>query len=234
MNENKFLRNLNQQITPAQAVESTPSPPKTLPQQRRPEESPAEYDPIKRLTDELSRQSRAIEGLNARIDRMEGRPRGATQAEVEALLHEARDGVSFTIDSESVARFVLPELKKGMPTPASLKAAADAGVGAITAASTTAAERIERAGAVAATRIEVASRSKADAFANRVGFTSWQAAAVVFAGFVLLIVGVSVLNRERETALAQARSETQAVREFTNWVKSQPEGKRLYERYYNP
>jgi hypothetical protein len=233
MNENKFLRNLNQQTTPAQAVEPTLFPPKTLPQQRRPEESPAEYDPIKRLTDELSRQSRAIEGLNARIDRMEQRPRAATQAELQTLLHEAREGVSFTIDSESIARLVLPELKKGMPTPAAIKAAADAGAGAITAASTTAAERIEQAGAVAATRIEVASRSKADAFANRVGFTSWQAAAVVFAGFVLLIVGVSFLNREREAALSRARGETQAVREFTEWVKGQPEGKRLYERYYN-
>ena len=234
MNENKFLRNLNQQVAPTQAVEQAPSPPKALPQQRRGEDAPAEYDPIKRLTDELSRQSRAIEGLNTRIDRMEQRPRGATQAQLQALLHEAREGVSFSIDSEAIARLVLPELKKGMPSPAALKAAADAGAGAITAASTTAAERIERVGAGTASRIERASRSKADAFAGRVGFTSWQAAAVVFAGFALLIVLVSLLNRERETSLAQARAETQAVREFTNWVKSQPEGKRLYDRYYNP
>lgn len=221
MNENKFLKNLSQPSTTSQAVE-------------RKDHSPTEYDPIKRLTDELSRQSRAIEGLNTRIDRIEQRPKAATQAELQALLEEAREGVSFTIDSEGIARLVLPELKKGMPTPASLKAAADAGAGAITAAGTSAAERIERAGSGAASRIEQVSRSKADAFAGRVGFTSWQAAAVVFAGFALLIVLVSVLNRERETALSQARSETQAVREFTNWVKSQPEGKRLYDRYYNP
>ena len=37
-----------------------------------------------------------------------------------------------------------------------------------------------------------------------------------------------------DATLAQSRSETQAVREFTDWVKSQPEGKRLYERYYHP
>lgn len=231
MNENKFLRNLRQQGSPSQAVEPTPSPQPV----RRSEQtgtSPTEYDPIKRLTDELSRHSWAIEGLNTRIDRMEQRPKAATQAELQALLHEAREGVSFTIDSEGIARLVLPELKKGMPTPAGLKAAADAGAGAITAAGTTAAERIERAGVGAASRIEWASRSKADAFAGRVGFTSWQAAAVVFAGFALLIVLVSVLNRERETALSQARSETQAVREFTDWVKTQPEGKRLYDRYY--
>ena len=229
MNENKFLRNLNQPSTQSQAVEPTSSQPA-----RRSDSTPTEYDPIKRLTDELSRQSRAIEGLNTRIDCMEQRPKAATQAELQALLHEAREGVSFTIDSEGIARLVLPELKKGMPTPAGIKAAADAGASTITAAGTSAAERIERAGSGAASRIEWASRSKADAFAGRVGFTSWQAAAVVFAGFALLIVLVSVLNRERETALSQARSETQAVREFTNWAKSQPEGKRLYDRYYNP
>lgn len=229
MNENKFLRNLSQQSSHTQAVEPTPPQPP-----RRSDNTPTEYDPIKRLADELSRHSRAIEGLNTRIDRMEERPKAATQAELQALLHEAREGVSFTIDSEGIARFVLPELKKGMPTPAGIKAAADAGAATITAAGTTAAERIERAGSGAASRIEWVSRSKADAFAGRVGFTSWQAAAVVFAGFALLIVGVSLLNRERETALSQARSETQAVREFTDWVKTQPEGKKLYDRYYNP
>ena len=220
MNENKFLKNLSQPINHNQAIE-------------RIDNSPTEYDPIKRLTDELSRHSGAIEGLNTRIDRMEQRPKAATQAELQALLEEARAGVSLTIDSEGIARLVLPELKKGMPTSAGLKAAADAGAGAITAAGTSAAERIEQAGSGASSRIERASRNKADAFAGRVGFTSWQAAAVVFAGFALLVVLVSVLNRERETALSQARSETQGVREFTNWVKSQREGKRLYDRYYN-
>jgi hypothetical protein len=234
MNENKFLRNLSQQSSHSQAVE--PTPPQPVPQRRTgPSDStPAEYDPIKRLTDELSRHSRAIEGLNTRIDRLEQRPKAATQAELQALLHEAREGVSFTIDSEEIARFVLPELKKGMPTPAGIKAAADAGASAITAAGTSAAERIERSGSEAAERIKWASQRKADVYASRVGFTSWQAAAVVFLGFALLIVGVYWLNHDREAALAQARSETQAVREFTNWVKMQPEGKKLYDRYYNP
>lgn len=245
MNENKFLKNLSQQASQVPAfdsqfrtggpVEPTPSPP--VRQSERPgqsENSPTEYDPIKRLTDELSRYSRAIEGLTTQIDRMEGQPRAATQAEVRALLHEARQGVSFTLDSEGIAGLVLPELKKGMPSPAGIKAAADAGAKAITDAGASAAEHIERAGSAAASRIERASRSQADAFAGRIGFTSWQAAAVVFVGFAGLIVGVSVLNRDREAALSQARSETQAVREFTNWVKTQPEGKRLYDRYYNP
>ncbi|WP_310589400.1 hypothetical protein [Fibrivirga algicola] len=201
---------------------------------RRSEGTPTDYDPIKRLTDELSRHSRAIEGLNTRIDRLEQRPRAATQAELQTLLHQAREGVSVTIDSEAIARLVLPELKKGLPTSTEIKAAADAAASVITAAGNTAAAQIDRAGSEAVERIRWVSQGKADAFASRIGFTSWQAATVVFAGFALLIVGVSLLNRERETALSQARSETQAVREFTDWVKTQPTGKRLYDRYYNP
>jgi hypothetical protein len=229
MNENKFLRNLSQQNNPlpassGRAVEPTP------PQPVR----PTEYDPIKRLTDELGRHSRAIEGLNTRIDRLEGRPQAATQAEVQALLQEAQEGVSFTLNSETIAGFVLPELTKGMPSAEQIRTAASAGATQIAAAGNTAADQIERAGSAAAERIRWASQRKADVYAGRVGFTSWQAAAVVFLGFALLVVGVYWLNSNREAALAQARSETQGVREFTNWVKTQPEGKRLYDRYYNP
>ena len=234
MNENKFLKNLSQQNNPLpasnnQAVEPTPPQPV-----RRNDTTPTEYDPIKRLTDELSRHSRAIEGLNTRIDRLEGRPQAATQAEVQALLHEAQEGVSFTLNSQTIAGFVLPELTKGMPSAEQIRTAADAGATQIAAAGNTAADQIERSGSAAADRIRWASQSKADVYAGRVGFTSWQAAAVVFLGFALLIVGVYWLNSNREAALAQARLETQGVREFTNWVKTQPEGKRLYDRYYNP
>ena len=232
MNENKFLKNLSGPSSQNQAVEPTPPVPQRRSGQN--DSSPTEYDPIKRLTDELSRQSRAIEGLNTRFDRLEERPKAATQAELQTLLHQAREGVSFTINSEGIARLVLPELKKGMPTPTEIKAAADAAAGVITAAGNTAAAQIDRAGSQAAERIRWVSQAKADAFAGRIGFTSWQAAAVVFLGFALLVVGVSFLNRDRETALSQARSETQAVREFTNWVKTRPEGRRLYDRYYNP
>lgn len=222
MSENRFLKNLSQ--------------PEPSPAVARPSAEPvaSEYDPIKRLADELSRHNRAIEGLTTRIDRLEGRPRAATQAEFQALLHEAREGVSFTMASESIAGLLLPELTKGMPNPAGIKAAADAGASAIIDAGTTAARRIEQSAAEAAERIHWAGRSKADTFAGRVGFTSWRAAAVVFLGFALLVAGMSVLNRDREAALAQARSETQAVREFTGWIKTQSEGKRLYDRYYNP
>jgi cell division septum initiation protein DivIVA len=230
MSENKFLRNLSQQNNPLPASNSRAVEPTPPPQPVR----PTEYDPIKRLTDELSRHSRAIEGLNTRIDRLEGRPQAATQAEVQALLQEAQEGVSFTLNSETIAGFILPELTKGMPSAEQIRSAANAGAAQIAAAGNTAADQIERSGSAAADRIRWASQSKADVYAGRVGFTSWQAAAVVFLGFALLIVGVYFLNSEREAALAQSRSETQGVREFTNWVKAQPEGKRLYDRYYNP
>jgi|GEM_PF-1253910 len=233
MNENKFLKNLSGQSSQIQAVE--PTPPQPIPQRRtgQSDSMPTDYDPIKRLTDELSRQSRAIEGLNTRIDRMEQRPKATTQAELQALLHEAREGVNFTIDSKQIAGFVLPELTKGLPTPAGIKAAVDAGARTITAAGTSAAERIERAGSGAASRIEWASRSKADTFAGQVGFTSWKAAAVVFGAFVGLSVLASLQNEQRAAETLKAQAETQAVREFTDWIKTQPQGRKLYDRYYN-
>jgi cell division septum initiation protein DivIVA len=234
MSENKFLRNLSQQSSHSQAVEPIPPRPVRQSETGQTNDAPTQYDPIKRLTDELSRHSRAIEGLNTRIDRLEGRPQAATKTEVQALLREAQEGVSYTIDSDEIAGFLLPKLMKGMPSAAQIRTAADAGASTITAAGNTAADQIERAGSAAAERIRWASQRKADVFAGRVGFTSWQSAAVVFLGFALLIVGVYWLNSDREAALAQARSETQGVREFTNWVKAQPEGKKLYERYYNP
>ncbi len=227
MNENKFLKNLNQK---------TQSPtPSSLPLAQPAQTAPTGgYDPIQRLADELSRHSQAIEGLSRQFDVLEKRPKGATQAEVAALLHEAREGVSYTLNSQGIANLLLPELTKGMPTLINLKAVTDQGVNQIQAAGTAAAERIERAGSGAASQIEWAARSKADVLASRIGFSSWQTAALIFAGFLVLVAGAMLANQQREAALAQARTETQAVREFTNWVKTQPEGKRLYERYYHP
>lgn len=237
MNENKFLRNLSQQSSSTPAVKPIPSQPVAAPQAGRSEptdSSSTAYDPIKRLTDELSRHSRAIEGLSTRIDRLDGRPQAATQTELQTLLQEAREGVSFNINSKRLADLVLPELTKGMPSAEDIRTATNAGASQIAAVGNAAADQIERSGSAAAERIKWASQHKADVFAGRVGFTSWQAAAVVFVGFGLLILGVYWLNSDREAALAQARLETQSVREFTNWVKAQPDGKRLYDRYYNP
>ncbi|CAN5138503.1 hypothetical protein BH09BAC4_BH09BAC4_06150 [soil metagenome] len=93
---------------------------------------------------------------------------------------------------------------------------------------------LEQAGNQAVSRIEWASRRKADVLASRIGFSSWQSALLIFMGFLVLVVGAVLANQQREAALAQARTQTQAVREFTNWVKRQPDGNRLYDRYYHP
>lgn len=230
MKENKFLTNLNQKGTQPSGA-TTPSVPATgqpIPASSGP------YDPINRLVEELSRQNQAIEGLLSRFDRWEKRPRGATPDELQTLISEVRNGIRYTPNSATLASLLLPELTKGMPSLANLQAATDEGVSAIRAAGVEAAERIEAASGRAVSRMEWASRSRADVLAGRIGFSSWQSGGVVFLGFLILVIGAVLANQQREAALAQARTQTQAVREFTDWVKSQPDGKRLYERYYNP
>lgn len=68
---------------------------------------------------------------------------------------------------------LLPELLKGMPTLANLTAATNQGVNQLQAAGLSVAERIEAASHQAVSRIEWASRRKADVLASRVGFSSW-------------------------------------------------------------
>lgn len=116
----------------------------------------------------------------------------------------------------------------------SLTAAIDQGVNQLEATGLSAAKRVEEASDRAVNRIEWASRRKADVLASRIGFSSWQSALLIFTGFLVLVGGAMLANQQREAALAQARTQTQAVREFTDWVKTQPEGKRLYDRYYHP
>jgi len=231
MNENKFLKNLNQKPTSSTPLPAAGSP---SPAPSAQSSAPNGYDPIQRLVDELSRQNTAIEGLNKRFDRWEKLPRGATPGELQILLEEARKGVRIQVNSATLAHTLLPELLKGMPTLANLTAATDQGVKQLEATGLAVAERIEQASTRAVNRIEWASRNRADVLASRVGFSSWQSALLIFTGFLVLVGGSMLANQQREAALAQARTETQAVREFTDWVKTQPEGKRLYDRYYHP
>ena len=231
MKENKFLTNLNQKGATGL---SAPVNGQAVPVHSPTSASSGPYDPINRLVEELSRQNQAIEGLLSRFDAWEKRPRGATPEELQTLISEVRNGIRYTPNSVNLASLLLPELTKGMPSLANLQAATDEGVKAIRAAGVETAERIEAASTRAVSHLERASRSRVDVMAGRIGFSSWQSAGVIFLGFLVLIVGAVLANQQREAALAQARTETQAVREFTNWVKAQPEGKRLYERYYNP
>jgi ElaB/YqjD/DUF883 family membrane-anchored ribosome-binding protein len=228
MNTNKFLQNLNQSA--GQLPATTPPGPDPVAARRG---SPDGYDPIQRLTDELSRHSRALEGVVTRFDQLEQRPQAATVAEWQTLLAEAQSGVRYAPNSERIAQALLPHLLAGLPNTDQLRTAASAGAGEIKAAGDAAARRIEQATATGATRIEGASKRKADDYAHYIGFTSWQSALAVGVLIGLMIVLVNYQSHQQAEKIAQAQLETQAVREFTNWAKNQPEGKRLYEQYYN-
>lgn len=236
---NKFLQNLNQRG-------GTPAPASPTPTPVRLSTSPpaggsssagspsADYDPIRRLTEELSRHSGAIEGLTVLITTMNKRPQAATQAELQTLLDAAQAGVIYRPDADQVAALLLPKLTAGMPNTDNIKAAANDAASAIQTSGTRTAVQIEGAGVTAAQRIEKAARQQADVMASRIGFTSWQSALLVFSMFLLLVVGAIFANQYREAELAQTRARLQGVREFTDWVKNQPTGRRLYDRYYNP
>ena len=227
MSTNKFLQKLHQQ---------DPTLPASRQQVERVSPSPVagEYDPIQRLTEVLSRQNKALESISTRLEQLEKRPQAATLTEVETLVQEVRQGVRITVNGKAVAELILPELLKRLLSTAGISAVLDASLAKLTAAGITATEGMERAGAVAASRIETVSRRQADAFAGRVGFTSWKAAAAVLGAFLLLLVLASLQNDQRGAEMLKAQAETQAVREFTDWIKTQPQGRKLYDRYYKP
>ena len=156
------------------------------------------------------------------LTELEKRKVPATAEQLEAINQRP-----VVINPEKFAAYVSTALVKALedelPNMENIKAAANTAVVAIDVAGVTAAQRIEKA-----------ARQQADVLASRIGFTSWQSALFIFSMFLLLVVGSMLANQQREADLAQARSETQGVRAFTEWVKKQPSGKRLYERYYNP
>ena len=230
MNGKKLLQTINQKTGTATPTNgpAVPAHPSSV------EASTGPTDPISRLTDQLSRQNQLTQALISRFDAWEQRPRGATSQELEDLMEEARTGVHYSPDVTTLARELLPQLTKDMPSLANLRAATDEGVKAIQAAGMAAAEGVDQACTRSVSRLESAGRSRANVLAGRIGFSSWQSALVVFGGFLVLVFGAMLANQQREEALAQSRSETRAVRAFTDWVKAQSEGKRLYERYHHP
>jgi len=130
------------------------------------------------------------------------------------------------IDAKTFAAYVsdalVDALKEKLPSTEAIKAAAD-----------TAATTIQESGTRTAGQIEKAARQQADVLASRIGFTSWRSAMVVFIGFLFVVI-VAILTGQLWAANAvSAKAETEAVRAFTDWAKEQPEGKRLYKRYYN-
>lgn len=224
MNENKFLKNIHQQPAATPPVVASPTPPPPA----------GGDDPIQRLVEELSRHSQAIEGLNRRFDRWEKQPRGATPDDLATVMVEARQGVRVGLDTDKLAGALLPKLTAGMLTPETLKQAMQEGVNEVRAVGVATSQQIDQSSSAAVSRLERASRNRINELATYIGFSSWQSAVLILGGFFILVAGAVLANQQREAALAQSHSETQAVREFTDWVKSQPEGKRLYERYYHP
>ena len=230
MNENRFLKNLNQKPT-----SSTPIPAAGSPAPAPPSSAPGGSDPIQRLVDELSRQNTAIEGLNKRFDRWEKLPQGVSQAELDALMQAARQGIDFKLDSKATAALMLPELTKGMPTLSNLKTATDEGINEIRAVGLATAERIEQASTTAANRIEWASRNKANAWANRIGFISWQSALVVFGLLVAIGGGVALYEQSYQHEIQTMRIQDNATKEFAGWIQEKyPEVWKAYLRKVNP
>lgn len=233
MSQNKFLNNIHQKgATPSSSPVETQAVSASSPPVSNQDRGPT--DPISRLTEALSQQNQLTQTLIDRFDVWEQRPRGSTPQELTDLMAEARKGVRYTPDVVMLANALLPALTKDMPSLANLQGSTEAGVNAIQAAGIDASERVEKACSRAVARMESAGRSRSNVVAGRIGFSSWQSALLLFGGFLVVVIGAMLANQQREAALAQSRTETQAVREFTNWVKTQPEGKRLYERYYNP
>jgi hypothetical protein len=132
-----------------------------------------------------------------------------------------------------VSEALVNALKEKLPNTENIKDAANMAIIAIQDSSTRTAGHINGAGIEAAQRIEKAARRQADVLASRIGFTSWQSALFIFLMFLLLSVGAIFSNQDQAQKLAQSQAQIQGVREFTNWVREQPEGRRLYDRYYN-
>jgi hypothetical protein len=184
---------------------------------------------------ELSRQNTAIEGLNKRFDRWEERPQGASQAELDALMQAARQSINFKLDPKKTAELMLPELTKGMPTLSNLKAATDEGVNELRVVGLATAERIEEASRTAAHRIEWASRSKANAWANRVGFTSWQSALVMFGLLVVIGGSVAFYVQSHQQEIQAMYLQDNATKEFVSWIQEKyPQVWKAYLKKVNP
>ncbi|GAB4019274.1 hypothetical protein [Spirosoma koreense] len=230
MSENKFLKNLQQPRPSASPVVSSPPPADPAPV------APGHgYDPIQRLVEELSRHNQAIEGLNRRFDVWEKQPRGASTEELQRLVEAARAGTRIQVNTELLATKLLPELTKGMPTPTNLKTATDEGVAELRAVGLATAERIEQAASAAAHRIEWASRSKANVWANRIGFTSWQSALVVLSLLVVIGAGLVIYVQSHQQDVQAMRVQDNASKEFVSWIQEKyPQVWKAYLRKVNP
>jgi chromatin segregation and condensation protein Rec8/ScpA/Scc1 (kleisin family) len=174
-----------------------------------------EYDPVKRLTDELSRMNEAYRQVAARLasleqrqDRAEQKPQAATYEQV-ARLADKRPPIN--LNAEQFARYVQPALVASLPSAEQLQAAAQEGASAISASGTAAAGQIRQAGADAAGRIERATVASQNAVLGFLGFRSW-VHAVILCFIPLLVAGAGLTAYWFEY-----EKRTEAEQRLTNW-----------------
>lgn len=184
MNDENFIKPIQKKSSsqlPAVTSSQAPAPP--------------EYDPIKRLTNELSHLNQnyqqvtiRLERLEQRQDRAEQRPQAATLADVQDLASKIPP---LNLNAEKFAKHVQPALVATLPSAEQLQATAQAAAGAITDSGTAAAEQIRRAGADAASQIEQATVASKQKVLGLMGFQSWKQA--VWLCFIpLLVAGASL------------------------------------------
>lgn len=197
--------------------------------------APPEYDPIKRLTDELIRLNQNYQQVTIRLDRLEQRQDQAEQRPQPATYEQVAELASkrppINLNAEKFAQYVQPALVASLPSAEQLQAAAQAGAGAITASGTAAAEQIGRAGADAASRIEQAASASQHRVLGLLGFRSWKQA--VWLCFIpLLVAGASLtgyfLEYQKRTEL---QKQLTAYKDCTKWIEEKyPEVWKVYKK----
>lgn len=169
--------------------------------------------------DELFKDIKAIKAL---LHELSKRPAPATAEQLKAAQQQP-----VKLDAEKFAAFAVKALESQLPTTQGIKSAVDAGTQTITEAGQRAATQIAQASSAAANEIKWATRHKADAWANRIGFTTWKAALLI--GLIPLLSGVGLIYLRLENDRQQ--TELAAWKSFGLWVSEKyPEVRKVYDR----
>jgi hypothetical protein len=162
-------------------------------------------DPLARLTQEFIDMNRLLGDLSQRMKDLESRSVPATKSEVDALLVEAKKGISINMNSQLVADKLAPALQ---------------------AKSQEAVKAIEQAADTATGRITHSARYSAHAWSGRFGFTSGKAAMLILGSAVLLIVGLTWFLSQQyhkaanlEQTLTVTQQKLSEYNDFGIWMK---------------
>ena len=224
MNENKFLKNLNQkadQSTPARSDGTLPigNP------------APNESDPITRLSHELSRQSQAIEELAGLVKAMQQRqqkqPQAATYEQVKGLAEQSRP---IHLDAESLAEHVRPSLIAVLPTDAGIQAALASGAAHMEQVGNQTVDQLRQASDYIPRRIVIDG--------TVLGFSSWQSLSLILGLFGVLLFGLGWYARQQAETAQQweqqaSRSNEQLAnyKHFVAWLESQKSYRHTVSEY---